>query len=1088
MSDLVDKLKERLILSELVKAWVSSSPKDTERGNGGTRCCPFHSEKTPSFDFDDERGTFKCFGCGKQGDILTFIALMKNLDIERDFPRVLEVACTEAGIDYEQERGASQQLSKNRRIGDILTRFLEVGKSLWTAEKYVQAMQIGKTKKKTYLSKEIIERWNLAVAPKDSQALQVLSADELLSVGLLRQSERDGSTYMHFRKSLLIPHMRGGRAIYLADRAFGEDREKKILNMRKPHPRTGLGGVAMPAHFNIEALWDARAREKGVLCVEARLDAIACESRGHPATAFLSDVTPAFARDVRGAKVPIYYAPDGTKDVTAFKRAKSGARLGWNCKSCRLPAGADPDDLSGAQLDDIKAAAVDVVEEFFLASSEAQAHERDEVLRAFALAIREWNEEMPARVGEIRARVCEGLRLKESEYEEWIESHKQQRAVRGRGVAGSDRAGGVEGAAPAALGTPEDAVLDGVGEQGDSGVEGDQEDKAAITREDAEAWIAAEFDNRFELVKKEDGLARDKMMGLLFRDMAKYLFAASAITADRIRSQVCKDETKGGIGLGRRAYDTELRKARAEQSVEHGDQADYLRFARLFLNELSPGRAVLRWREEWLVWEAARGSYVILKKESMDALAVNWLSEKGVPIEERPVRDFLFAVRALVVLDDEIEPPCWINSRSPSVEFEYTDRRRKDGVYAVVKNGIVDIDSVKFLQGDERVAAPLIEHTPDFFTLTALPYKFDLEVEYPPPKLVAALEKWQPPMVRDEGGLRIRALQDFAGYIFWPGQDLKTFLLCIGPGDDGKSQIMKIYRALAGKPNCASVDLSSFDPKESFGRAPLLGKTFATVPDASKVERLAVGILKAITGGDSIGVNRKQKSVLDTPIGAKIMVTANTIPGFNDDSDAIWNRLLILYFDSIPKSEQEIGFAERLIDEEMPGIFLWALEGYHRLRTTRSFKKAGILYANVAKAKDHIQHERLYFEESIEPCFDGAAVGCMCQICANQQPAWVGVKNRGVIYTHKLVEQYKVFCEKNRYTLYCFGNTLGQSLRKWLRERLLLAGHTEAAVEIFLTEKRFIDRDKKAGKKRLEYYCGVEMLEWDNPSEDNDSS
>lgn len=676
---------------------------------------------------------------------------------------------------------------------------------------------------------------------------------------------------------------------------------------------------------------------------------------------------------------------------------------------------------------------------------------KNEVLERFAKRIREWLSALPARAGEIRGRICERLKLRPEEFEAWIGTAQEPEW-------------------PAV-----DAGDENSREQPPTSTA--EEPKEEISREQAEKWIDEEFDERFELVRHDKGLERDKRMGRLFRDMAKYLFAASAITADRIKSQVCQIESKGGIGLGKRAYDTELRKARAEQSVEHGDQADYLRFARTFLNELAPHRALLRWREEWLVWEQQRGSYIIVKKEAMDALAVNWLSEKGVSIEERLVKDFLFAVRALVVLDDEIEPPCWINSRTPSLEFEYTQERRKDGVYEVLKNGILDVDSIQFLQGDERKAAPLIAHTPDFFTLTARPYDFDLNAECP--RLNKALQQWQPPLANDAENLRVRALQDFGGYIFWPGQSLKTFMLCIGPGDDGKSQIMKIYRALAGKPSCASVDLSSFDPKESFGRAPLLGKTFATVPDASKVERLAVGILKAITGGDSIGVNRKNKSVLDTPIHAKIMVTANSVPGMNDDSDAIWNRLLILYFDSIPKNERELDFAERLIRDEMPGIFMWAMEGYHRLKAVGSFKKSGILYANLSKAKDHIQHERLYFEESIEPNFDGPGCGCNCANCAGKSPGWLGEKNEGVLYSHKLVEQYKVFCEKNRYTLYCFGNTLGGSLRKWLRERLLNQGHEEAAVEVYLSEKRFMDRDKKRGVKRLQYYCGVEMLDWD---------
>lgn len=363
---LPNKLKGLLLVSEVVTHFGVTLERS---GRKYKAICPFHTvasgerEKTPSFNVDDARGSFKCFGCGKGGDLLTFIKLATRCD---DFIENLKVGCALANLDFEAERGGDPgRISRGRQIGDILTAYMQLGKTLWTPSTYAQARQ-----RKSYLTEDVIERWDLGVAPTVAQCERAgLSREQLRMVGLLRPSRHDDTEYMHFYDSILIPHVKNGRCVYLADRALndfrGKDGKKKILNMPLPEA-DGTGGVPMPAHFNLEAMWSERAREVGVLLVEARLDAIACCERGHPAVAFLSSPTPAFAAEL--AKYPgvrMYYAPDGTADMTPMKRAEAAGLLGYDVKCCRLPAGTDPDDLSNEQLAGVKAAAGDCVEEWF---------------------------------------------------------------------------------------------------------------------------------------------------------------------------------------------------------------------------------------------------------------------------------------------------------------------------------------------------------------------------------------------------------------------------------------------------------------------------------------------------------------------------------------------------------------------------------------------------------------------------------------------------------------------------------------------------------------------------------------------------
>ena len=65
------------------------------RGVRWVGLCPFHSEKTPSFTVSPERGLFKCFGCGKGGDVFSFIQLRENVS----FMEAMRHLADRAGVD-----------------------------------------------------------------------------------------------------------------------------------------------------------------------------------------------------------------------------------------------------------------------------------------------------------------------------------------------------------------------------------------------------------------------------------------------------------------------------------------------------------------------------------------------------------------------------------------------------------------------------------------------------------------------------------------------------------------------------------------------------------------------------------------------------------------------------------------------------------------------------------------------------------------------------------------------------------------------------------------------------------------------------
>jgi len=98
MRSLVDEVKDRLDIAEVVSGYV----KLTSAGANMKGLCPFHREKTPSFMVNRDKQIFHCFGCGKGGDVISFIQEMEGLE----FKEALKILAERAGLEYRKWQGA----------------------------------------------------------------------------------------------------------------------------------------------------------------------------------------------------------------------------------------------------------------------------------------------------------------------------------------------------------------------------------------------------------------------------------------------------------------------------------------------------------------------------------------------------------------------------------------------------------------------------------------------------------------------------------------------------------------------------------------------------------------------------------------------------------------------------------------------------------------------------------------------------------------------------------------------------------------------------------------------------------------------
>ena len=228
--DDIDALRDRADIVEVVSAHSQL------KRSGGTTfkgLCPFHSEKTPSFQVDAAKGLWHCFGCGEGGNVYHFVQKVENLP----FPEAVEWLARKFGFDlhYEETRagdGAGARGAKARIVeaNEEAARFFHL--QLFTAPDAAAARQYLESRG---FGREVAERWQLGYAPGRNALVKHLlgkgfKQDEIRKADLGRLSDRDGSFYDTFRQRITFPTWNlQGDVVGFGARALG-DQQPKYLN------------------------------------------------------------------------------------------------------------------------------------------------------------------------------------------------------------------------------------------------------------------------------------------------------------------------------------------------------------------------------------------------------------------------------------------------------------------------------------------------------------------------------------------------------------------------------------------------------------------------------------------------------------------------------------------------------------------------------------------------------------------------------------------------------------------------------------------------------------------------------------------
>jgi putative DNA primase/helicase len=214
-------------------------------------------------------------------------------------------------------------------------------------------------------------------------------------------------------------------------------------------------------------------------------------------------------------------------------------------------------------------------------------------------------------------------------------------------------------------------------------------------------------------------------------------------------------------------------------------------------------------------------------------------------------------------------------------------------------------------------------------------------VQYDP---AARSPLWDRFMEEATGGNREvgQFLQRAVGYSLTGATAEEVLFFVHGPGGSGKSTFLEAIKAVLGEYG-KSADFETFITRRDAGAirndvAELTGRRFVVSIEVDEGKKLAEGLVKLLTGGDTVRARFLYQEAFDYVPQFKLWLAANHAPKVRHDDSAMWRRILRIPFDQvIPKEKRDPSLKARLKDvhESGPAILAWAVEGCLRWQEER---------------------------------------------------------------------------------------------------------------------------------------------------------
>ena len=349
MIDFAQTVKQQADIVKVIEGYIRLRNAGAQRFKG---LCPFHKEKTPSFNVNGgSQQFFYCFGCQASGDVFSFVAKIENVP----FPEAVRIVAGKCGIPLPKREFSSPEEAAGARLRAKLLELHE------TATLYFEEQLRGPegAVAREYLAgrgltPEGIKAFRIGYSPDSFNALRdrlspMADNETLRACGLFASKEHEDGTlgpiYDRFRKRVMFPICNeSGRVIAFTARTHetGDKAGAKYINS----PETPLYSKSLVL-FNLDKARQSIRQHEFALLVEGQMDCISVFLRGiqnviaTSGTAFTEQQVALLKRHTQN--VVVNFDPDAAGSNAAEKSIALLTEEGFNIKIVTLQGGLDPD-------------------------------------------------------------------------------------------------------------------------------------------------------------------------------------------------------------------------------------------------------------------------------------------------------------------------------------------------------------------------------------------------------------------------------------------------------------------------------------------------------------------------------------------------------------------------------------------------------------------------------------------------------------------------------------------------------------------------------------------------------------------------
>lgn len=335
----ITEVRERADIVEVVSRFVELR----RSGTNYKGLCPFHEEKTPSFVVSPDKQIFHCFGCGRGGNVFTF--LMESEGVS--FPDAVRSLGQHYGVEVPDRHVPDEVRTRN----DLFYRANEFAASYYhqrlldprtgaKAQDYLRAREIPEELWRSFRLGYTGEGWDGLFR---AAHMRKVPLDVLVELKLIVPRQKGTGYYDYFRSRVMFPiSSLAGRTVAFGARGMEKDVEPKYLNSAESPVY-----VKRRTLFGVDKARDAIRKQGSVILVEGYTDCIALHGLGlhHTVASCGTAITPDHARLLRRLTHKVTIIPDGDRAGVDAALVAGAVFLaaGVEVNVAALPPGSDPD-------------------------------------------------------------------------------------------------------------------------------------------------------------------------------------------------------------------------------------------------------------------------------------------------------------------------------------------------------------------------------------------------------------------------------------------------------------------------------------------------------------------------------------------------------------------------------------------------------------------------------------------------------------------------------------------------------------------------------------------------------------------------